>query len=75
MPGNGGKPGKVNEDREYPRALYNLQRDPGERIDLSSAYPEVVASLEKLAEQARADLGDDLQKHTGNGQRPPGIIN
>lgn len=74
VPGMDGKPGKVNENHEFPRALYDLGRDPGERYDVSALFPEVVASLEKLAEAARTDLGDDLQKRTGNGTRPPGMV-
>jgi arylsulfatase A-like enzyme len=73
-PGQNGLPGKVNENKEFPYALYNLQRDPGERHDLSQLFPEIVASLEKLAEEARADLGDDLQKREGKNIRPAGKI-
>jgi len=73
-PGQNGLPGKVNENKEFPYALYNLQRDPGERHDLSQLFPEIVASLEKLAEEARADLGDDLQKREGKNVRPAGKI-
>ena len=46
-------------------ALYNLSHDPGEMYDVQKQYPEVVATIEKLAEAARADLGDDLTNRKG----------
>ena len=38
--------------------LYNLESDIGETTDLSTQNPEVLAQLEKLLEQGRADMGD-----------------
>jgi arylsulfatase len=37
-------------------------------------YPEVVSELEKLADIARQDLGDDIQKIEGQNRREPGRI-
>jgi len=74
LPGQNGKPGPLTETHEFPVALYDLRRDPGERYDVREQQPEVVARLEKLAEKARADLGDDIRKRTGANMREPGRI-
>nr|WP_229379565.1 sulfatase [Fibrella forsythiae] len=74
MPGQGGKPGPNTENRAFPLALYDLRRDPGERYDVREQHPEIVAELEKLAEEARDDLGDDLQKRTGRNNRVAGSV-
>ncbi|WP_420147789.1 sulfatase [Spirosoma sp.] len=75
LPGQNGKPGATDEKHEVPKALYDLRRDPGERYNVLEQRPDVVTQLEKLAEEARADLGDDLQKRTGTNIREPGRIN
>jgi arylsulfatase A-like enzyme len=74
LPGKDGQPGPAPEDHQFPVALYNLERDPGERYDVYSQNPGIVAELEKIAEGAREDLGDDLQKKTGKNRRPGGKI-
>jgi transglutaminase-like putative cysteine protease len=48
-------------------ALFDLARDPHERADLAGRYPDVVASLLAVAEQARSDTGD--HDRTGAGVR------
>ena len=55
-------------------ALYDLKADVGETTDVASEHPEVVARLTKFAEQARAELGDRLQKIKGAGCRPVGKV-
>ena len=55
-------------------ALYDLKADVGETTDVTAEHPEVVARLTKFAEQARADLGDRLQKIKGGGCRPVGKV-
>jgi arylsulfatase len=36
------------------------------------SYPEIVAALEKVAADARRDLGDDLTGNPGENRREPG---
>ncbi len=73
-PGNDGKPGKVNENFEHEGGLYDLRRDPGERYNLIEYYPEIVERLEKIAAEARDDLGDDLTGAPGKNRREPGWL-
>jgi arylsulfatase len=70
-PGVDGHPGKYRPLSVEP-SLYNLTSDPSETRDVSMEHPEIVERLEKLAEKARADLGDDLTKRPPTGARPPG---
>lgn len=55
-------------------ALYNLDNDPGETIDVSADHPDVIATIELLADEMRADLGDSLQGLEGSGRRPVGVV-
>ncbi len=73
-PGKDGKPGGANENFQFAGALYDLRRDPGERYNVMETYPEVVADLEKIAAEAREDLGDDLTGNPGKNRRQPGRI-
>ncbi|GHV23175.1 arylsulfatase [Bacteroidia bacterium] len=71
-PGNDGKPGKLENVELRKAELYDLRRDPGERYDVISQYPEVVVNLMKIADRMREDLGDNLTRVQGNGRREPG---
>ncbi len=73
-PGADGFPGSVNENFQHEEGLYDLRRDAGERYDVKEYYPEVIAELKKIAEDARQDLGDDIQKAEGKNRREPGRI-
>jgi hypothetical protein len=47
--------------------LFDLEKDIGEKRDVAEKNPEVVASMMKLVEKARADLGD--YNRVGKGAR------
>ncbi|MBN1912753.1 MAG: sulfatase-like hydrolase/transferase [Pirellulales bacterium] len=53
--------------------LYDLKTDIGERTDVASKHPEVVAKLKNYLEQARADLGDSRTRRIGKNVRPLGV--
>lgn len=73
-PGADGQPGGANENFAHEEGLYDLRRDPGEQYDLKEYYPEIVRELEKIANEARLDLGDDLTGQPGQNRREPGRI-
>jgi N-acyl-D-amino-acid deacylase len=58
--------------RKIEQSLFNLEEDVGETKNVAQRHPEVVEELLKLAEQARADLGDSLTRREGAGVRPCG---
>lgn len=72
-PGMNGEAGKTAMT-DVPYGLYDMRRDPGERYDMKAIYPEIVEELEKIAAEARADLGDKLKDIKGAGVREPGGI-
>jgi arylsulfatase len=59
---------------QQPLALYDIEVDPAESVDVQHANPEVVERLLAIAESARADLGDSLTKRAGAGRREPGRV-
>jgi arylsulfatase A-like enzyme len=71
---NDGFAGKTDENNPMPLALYDLRRDPGERYDVQTIYPEIVTELQNVAETAREDLGDDLTKRIGKNVRKIGQL-
>jgi arylsulfatase A-like enzyme len=73
-PGRDGTGGPAPENHPYPLALFDLSRDPGERYDVKGIYPAIVDELQKVAEEARQDLGDDLTNRTGKNVRTAGIL-
>lgn len=68
LPGNDGHPGRTERVRTE-LSLYDLRRDPGERYNVIDLYPEVVARLSAIADEARLDLGDNLTGHEGQNRR------
>ena len=73
VPGQNGLPGKLSQPKTE-LALFDLDADVGESTDVSAQHPEIVAQLLALAEVAREDLGDSLQKRTGKNLRPAGRL-
>ena len=74
QPGKDGKPGPVKSNFSFEGGLYDLRRDPGERYDVSESNPEIVKALEKIATEAREDLGDELMDNPGKNRRESGRI-
>jgi len=68
--GVGGKIGNVLVEP----ALYDLRRDPGERYDVKDLNPGIVVELTKIADEARADLGDGILNIKGANVREPGRV-
>jgi hypothetical protein len=58
----------------FPKGLYDLRRDPGERYDLLEFYPEIAEKLEEIAMKTREELGDDLRDMPGKNRREPGLV-
>jgi arylsulfatase len=73
-PGKDGLPGGANENSDVAAGLYDLRRDPGEQYNVMEFHPEIIEKLEKMASEAREDLGDDLTNNPGKNRREPGKI-
>jgi arylsulfatase A len=58
--------------RDVPMALYDLEKDPQESVDVAASHPEVVEEAMRHVARARADLGDSLAADEGSGRRAPG---
>ena len=71
--GTGGK-GANYEQREVGAALYDLEKDVGEKHDVAAEHPEVVGRLMKLVEKMRGELGDLLVGVEGKERREPGKL-
>ena len=69
-PGRGGVPGPTRTGRTS-FELFDLEADPQERRNVADLHPQVVDDLKKLAEKARAELGDGKARGAGQrGDRP-----
>lgn len=73
--GADGFPGPSPENILMYESLYDLRRDPGEQHDVKGQNPQILKELRTLAEEARKDLGDDLQNRKGANNREPGKLN
>lgn len=73
VPGQNGKPGMLSQPKTE-LALYDLDSDVSETMNVAAEHPEIVARLTTLAEMARDDLGDSLQKRSGRNVRPAGRL-
>lgn len=71
LPGLNGLNGPYNR-KETGVALYDLDRDPGERYNVADNHPDIVDRLMERGEYYRSRLGDgDMQ---GSEVRPPGRV-
>jgi arylsulfatase A-like enzyme len=61
-----------NPQTIIPRALYNLDLDPGEQKNVLKDHPDVVENLQPMIESAREDLGDSRRNLVGKNVRPIG---
>ncbi len=71
--GKGGRPARYSQGKTG-LALYDLEKDVGEKTNVADRHPDVVARLKALADKAREDLGDSATKQRGKGRRPPGRL-
>jgi len=71
--GTGGKPERY-EQAEIGPALFDLENDIGETTDVKDQYPAVVATIKKLADRMREDLGDSAREMEGSGRRLSGHL-
>lgn len=55
-------------------ALFNMKTDPGEKTNVASEHPEVVARLSRLSENIRNELGDELTATIGSEVRAAGQV-
>jgi arylsulfatase A-like enzyme len=69
--GTDGRPAKYDAGRTD-LALYDLEADPGEKVDVKAKHPDVVARLEAFAARTREELGDG--DRAGRGVRPAGTV-
>lgn len=74
VPGNDGQPGDFDMKKITECELYDLRRDPAERTNVASQHPEIVAKLKLIAENCRAELGDDLTGAKGTERRAAGSV-
>lgn len=74
VPGNDGRPGRMGAKEVVKMELYDLRRDPGERVDIISQHTDVVDRLLEIANYYRFELGDDLTGYEGVGRRPVGRV-
>ena len=69
-----GIPVKYDQNIVSENELYNLKSDPKELNNVLNDYPDIVSKLEKMGEEARYDLGDNLTNVKGVGTREVGKI-
>jgi arylsulfatase len=55
--------------------LYNLKSDVSETKNVANDHPDVIRTIQRLAETMRSKLGDALTGVEGTENRKPGRIN
>ena len=76
---NGRPGGKAGLPAKYDKghielSLFDLEKDPGEKVDVKADHPDVVVKIKSLADAMRQDLGDEATKHPSVGAREPGRL-
>jgi arylsulfatase A-like enzyme len=71
--GTGGTPVNYSQEK-IGLALFDLKNDVGESKDVAQENPQIVKHLQRLGEEARADLGDKLTQRQGSGIRAAGRL-
>ena len=67
--GKNGIPVKYDMNVIENNELYNLKDDPEEKINVYDKFPEIAKKMEKLADEARIKLGDNLLGISGEENR------
>ena len=67
--GKNGIPVKYDMNVIEHNELYNLKDDPEEKINVYDKFPEIAKKMEKLADEARIKLGDNLLGISGEENR------
>lgn len=68
------KPMRGKNPKPVPLALFHLESDISESVDVSGENSEVVAELQTHAQRIRKDLGDSGREMEGSGRRAPGHV-
>jgi len=55
-------------------ALFDLENDPSETLDVAADHPEMVEKITKIADSIRTVLGDRLKGIEGKEVRPVGRV-
>ena len=71
--GKGGLPAKYDTAR-IEVSLFDLEKDPGETVDVKADHPDVVEKIKILGDAMRQDLGDSATKKPPVGAREPGRL-
>ncbi len=71
--GHDGLPGVYRRDT-IQVALFDLEADPGESVDVQADHPEVVQRLLALVGRGRTEIGDAITGTVGSLATPPGRV-
>ncbi len=69
-----GMPIPYNNHMKMGLELYDLENDISETSNVAEQHPEVVAKMQKVADQMREKLGDSLKDIEGSEVREPGRV-
>ena len=72
--GRDGRTGKYDYKVETGLALFDLEADIGETVNLAESEPEVLTRLKAMADRKRLELGDQLTGINGRNRRPAGRL-